>query len=412
MQHPVTQRLVFYCPGYDAEADTRYRRVLGIGLGQLRRRFGIERTIGPIETDDAVPSLRWGIVASGKTWRTETVYEVLRWDDIVKRDFSRNWFERIPNLITCMLGVLRDGLLPKLFRLDWHFACLVIFPWVALFSLILPALAIGYLAAWAIVPAMPLAPEVKALAALALAVAAIAVAQPFLKRSFVYHLLDDWIFNWQHGTGQRADIDARLDSFGARIVEAVHQTAAQEVLIVGHSSGSILAVEVVARALARDPDFGKHGPSVALLTIGAELPVVAYLRNAERFRQAIVRLATATSLLWVEYQAPQDVLNAYGFEPIRDLGLDLGGRPQTNPQIRSPTFKETLSPRTYRKLKWNFFRMHFQFLMPIEIPGEYDYPMIVCGPVALADRIAHPKASVRYAYGLRRQAGRRSCVAS
>src|SRR5579862_8733286 len=108
MRRPVTQRLVFYCPGYDAEADTRYRRVLAIGLGQLRRRFGIERTIGPVETDDAVPSLRWRIVARGQTWRTETVYEVLRWEDIVKRDFGRSWVERIPNLVTCMLGVLRD----------------------------------------------------------------------------------------------------------------------------------------------------------------------------------------------------------------------------------------------------------------------------------------------------------------
>ena len=43
--------------------------------------------------------------------------------------------------------------------------------------------------------------------------------------------------------------------------------------------------------------------------------------------------------------------------------------------------------------------MHFQFLMPIEIPGEYDYPMIVCGPVALADRIADPAAAVRATYG-------------
>jgi pimeloyl-ACP methyl ester carboxylesterase len=399
MQNAVTKRLVFYCPGYDDESDTRYRRLLAIGLGQLRRRFGIERTIGPVETDDGVPSLRWDVVASRKTWRTETVYEMLRWDDIVKRDFSRSWLERIPDLITCMLGALRDRVITNLFRLDWHFAFFVVYPWIALLVVMVAAPVIGYIIACLIALAVPLAPAVKAVVTLALAVAAVGAAHPLLKRAYVYHLLDDWIFNFQHGTGQRPDIEARLDRFGERIVEAIRQTAAQEVLIVGHSTGSILAVEVAARALALDPGLGHRGPAVALLTIGAELPVVGYLRKAERFRQAIVCLATSSSLLWVEYQAPQDVLNAYRFDPIRDLGLDLGGRPRTNPHIRSPRFGETLSRQTYRKIKWNFFRMHFQFLMPIEIPGEYDYPMIVCGPVALADRIADPAAAVAAIYG-------------
>ena len=104
---------------------------------------------------------------------------------------------------------------------------------------------------------------------------------------------------------------------------------------------------------------------------------------------------------WVEYQAPQDVLNAFGFEPVRDLQLDLGGAPPVNPKIRSARFKETLSPATYQKLRWNFFRVHFHFLAANEVPGEYDYLMIACGPTSLADRIADPEAAVRAAYGRR-----------
>src|SRR5207248_415570 len=122
-------------------------------------------------------------------------------------------------------------------------------------------------------------------------------------------------------------------------------------------------------------------------------------RTADRLRRHIARLATEASLLWVEYQAPQDVLNAFGFDPVRDLDLDLGGSARINPIIRSARFKETILPSTYRRMRWNFFRVHFHFLMPNEIPGEYDYPMIVCGPVSLADRIADPAAAVRSAYG-------------
>ena len=55
MPNLVTKRLVFYCPGYDPLAETRYRRLIGTGLAQISRRFGIARSIGPLERDDAVP---------------------------------------------------------------------------------------------------------------------------------------------------------------------------------------------------------------------------------------------------------------------------------------------------------------------------------------------------------------------
>lgn len=397
----VTKRQVFYCHGYDPEANTRYRRIFMIGLAQLARRFRIERKIGAVVDDAAIPASRWTVTAGTAAWRTETTYEILRWDDLVEGDFRRDWRQRVRNLVFCMAATVRERYLGNLFRLDWHFACLVIFPWLALIAAVAAALGIGGVTTMLIGLAVPLSPATAAVLTVAAAGAVLIAAHPLFKRAYVYHLLDDWIFHFQFGTGQRADIEARLERFAERIVAAARQTEAQEVLIVGHSTGSIIAVEVAARALALDPDLGRRGPALALLTIGAELPIVGYIPMADSFRQAIVRLATANALLWVEYQAPQDVLNAYRFEPVRDLKLDLGGLPQTNPHIRSPRFRETLSPETYRKMKWNFFRVHFQFLMPVEIPGEYDYPMIVCGPVALADRIADPEAAVRAAYGPR-----------
>src|SRR5260370_2372040 len=62
--------------------------------------------------------------------------------------------------------------------------------------------------------------------------------------------------------------------------------------------------------------------------------------------------------------------------------------------------------RADRRRRWNLFRMHFQLLMANEIPGEYDYLMITCGPVSLADRIANPQAAVDRAYGTADQSRR------
>jgi pimeloyl-ACP methyl ester carboxylesterase len=415
MQTPVTKRLVFFCPGYDPLADSRYRRLIGTGLAQLARRFDVERNIGPVERDDSVPAVRWTIAAGHAGWHTETAYEVLRWDDLVQRDFNRSWFTRLPLLFGSLFEALRGGVIAKLFRLNWHFAGFVIYPWVALIGIALVLLAVGFGIAGLISWLLPLSALEKGLLACAIAAGLLWALTPKLKAAYVYHLLDGWIFSWQLAAGRRPEFEGRLDGFARRIVAAVQATDAQEVLIVGHSTGTTVAVEVTARALALDPKLGERGPAVALLTIGSCLPVVGFVRTAEKLRGHIARLATEQSLLWVEYQAPQDVLNAFGFDPVRDLGLDLGGAERRNPTIRSAKFKETILPATYRRIRWNFFRMHFHFLMPNDIPGEYDYPMIVCGPVFLANRIADPEAAVRQAYGEqpsseRRNAPRRMAV--
>ncbi len=397
----VTQRLVFYCPGYDPDGDSRYRRLFVTGFSQLSRRFGVTRRIGPVERDDSVPAARWTVSAGKGDWHTETIYEVLRWDDLVRRDFARSWLRRLPLSFAALGEALRGAVLQKLFRVNWPFAAFVAYPWVVLLGLIAAAAGIGYGAASLAELASPL-PDVARLGITAAVAALIVWAMSGkIEDAYVYHFLDGWIFSWQHATGRLADFDARVDSFARHIADAVRRNPAQEVLLVGHSTGATVAVEVAARLLTLMPDFGRAGPPLVLLTIGSCLSIAAFIRKAERLRANIALLATTPALSWVEYQAPQDALNAFGFDPVRDLQLDLGGAPRRGPIIRSARFRETISPATYRKIHYNFFRMHFHFLAANEIPGEYDYLMIACGPISLAERIADPEGAVRRTYGSR-----------
>ena len=395
----VKKRLVFYCHGYDPEADTRYRRLFVTAFSQLSRRFGVERTIGSQVHDPEIPAAHWTISAGTRRWRTETHYQVLRWDDLVKRDFSRGWLSRIPLLAAAMAEALRGGVMQRLFRVNWQFALFVIYPWAALLAVLGGGFLLGWIAASLLALAVPLGEIPKLLLAAAVALGVLHAAHARIRKAFVYHLLDGWIFSWQQASGRHPDIDARVERFARHVVAAVRDSDADEVLIVGHSTGTTIAVEVAARALELDPEFGRRGPPVALLTIGSCLPIVSFVRTADRLRRDIAALVTAKRLLWVEYQAPQDVLNAFGFEPVRDLKLDIDAPCQLNPRIRSARFKETLLPATYRRIRWNFFRVHFHFLMANEVAGEYDYLMIACGPVSLADRIANPREAVAATYG-------------
>jgi hypothetical protein len=44
-----------------------------------------------------------------------------------------------------------------------------------------------------------------------------------------------------------------------------------------------------------------------------------------------------------------------------------------------------LSPEGYRRLRWKFFRVHFQYIMASERPCPYDYILLIGGPMAIAE---------------------------
>ena len=169
-------------------------------------------------------------------------------------------------------------------------------------------------------------------------------------------------------------------------------------VIVGHSSGSFLAVEIFARALQLDPDIGRHGPRIALLTIGGNLPIIGFNAAAQDFRDHLRRLAVEPSIDWIDCQARKDVMNFYPFDPIIGHGIDVGAA-RRNPLLVPVRFRDIIEPAHYNSFRWQFFRVHFQFVMANERPHPYDFFMIACGPVPLRERMARPEAAVAIATG-------------
>ena len=81
----------------------------------------------------------------------------------------------------------------------------------------------------------------------------------------------------------------RLDRFAQHLCEVARNSDAQEIVLVGHSSGSFLGTEILARALELDPALGQHGPRIVLLTLGGNYPIVGYHKAAKFFRDHLRR---------------------------------------------------------------------------------------------------------------------------
>jgi hypothetical protein len=184
----------------------------------------------------------------------------------------------------------------------------------------------------------------------------------------------------------RSDVDHRVDQFAERLVASARAGEVEEILIVGHSLGAALAVDALARALALDPNFGKHGPTICLLTVGGTIPQVALHPLAVRLRASTRRVASEPAIAWAEFQARDDAINFYRFDPVtltRSSDGDAG-----KPHIRRVHLHEMLTRATFRRHRWHFMRLHYQFVMANERRTMYDYFMLVCGPLPFATMLA------------------------
>src|SRR5207302_3559512 len=85
------------------------------------------------------------------------------------------------------------------------------------------------------------------------------------RRWRVEQLLDDWICAHDYLHGRRPDIDARLERFAETLLARARDAAVDEIVVVGHSLGAMLVLDVLVRALARDADFGRRGVTICVL---------------------------------------------------------------------------------------------------------------------------------------------------
>jgi hypothetical protein len=119
-----------------------------------------------------------------------------------------------------------------------------------------------------------------------------------------------------------------------------------------------------------------------LLTLGSIMPAIALHPRAQDLRAALRRLALQSDLRWIDCQSRTDLVNFFDFDPIAGVGIDAGPGAR-NPIVRRVRFRDLLSPETYRRVRYNVFRTHFQFIMANDRRAPYDYYLYLCGPIPL-----------------------------
>src|SRR5262249_33057577 len=215
------------------------------------------------------------------------------------------------------------------------------------------------------------------------------VSRPLVDLLFVVQINNHWPYLCAFARGEPTCFDAPIDACARRVIEAVRAHEADEIVVVGPSGGGARARAVVTRALELDPEVGRRGPPLILLTPGSIAPGAALHPGAVGLRAIFARLAVEPSIIWIDLQARKDFLNFWEFDPIVDLGIEVGPE-RCNPLIWKVRIHDMLTEELYRKIGFDFFRLHYQFIMGNDRRAPYDYFMLLCGPLPVVTWASDP----------------------
>jgi len=396
----VTNRHVIYVQGYDPRGLAQYYRMFRTELRKFEKLYQLATKIDRPQniSDGEIASWTIETKAQEDSWQTRTTYDFLRFEDFIQRDLALPIWHIISYTIWIYLRLIVHGTVFRFMKANWRFLTFITFPHIV-FWLEVACLAILSHFVRKGLQAIGVPSPFDFPAAAAFFFAGLwAVLKYTEKRTYLLYLMCDTIWTWEFSHRERPEWDERLDRFAQHLCDVARGSDAQEIVLVGHSSGSFLGTEIMARALKLDPLLGKHGARVVLLTLGGNYPIVGFHRAAGDFREHLCELAIEPSIEWIECQARKDVMNFFDLDPIASHGIELG-RARRNPTIVPIRFREMIRPEHYNLFRWQFFRVHFQFVMANEVPHAYEFFMIVCGPVPLHERIAHPEAALAIGTG-------------
>ncbi len=388
----IRRRHVIYVEGYDPQGAEGYYNLFQRSFRRFLQNWPLKTRIGElvIDSDDFA---HWDVDASSPNWQVSTRYDFLRQEQMIRANMAEPMWRQVPRALGWMLNYLFTGTLWRVFRAYYLYGIALIgFQWLLLAWLGLSALG-GWFAAYALVyfADVPVVPAI--VAGVLVALVCFRLLRPLADRLFTVQINSHWPYLLEYGRGEPSCFDRPIEAGARRLVEVARANTADEILVVGHSGGGVTAPAIVARALEFDPDLGRHGPRVVLLTPGSLMPGIGLHRGAVKVHAVIGRIAVEPSILWIDAQARRDALNFWNFDPVAGIGVDSGPR-RCNPFIWRVNMRHMLSPASFKRLRWNLFRMHYQFIMANDMRAPYEYMMLVCGPLPVEEWARREHAAV------------------
>ena len=384
MTQQVRNRHVYFLSGFDPKGASYYHGLYRSEAAKQAEVTSATYEVGPrVRGGDG--NSTWEVRAEINGQATQTTFEHVQWDDIVRAHWPRTGWQVLVGSLRGYKAALAS---PSALLKVWHASrrTLVSLAYPAAFWLLVLLVGAGLGLALGIVARQFVPVPAAYVFGMLSAVGVWAAALAWEKRLNTSWLLRIYQFAGDWRAGRTPQLQSRLDKLTHDVLRRLEDKNVDEVMIVGFSVGSILAASAVARIQRAAVDKGLDLERLSLMTLGHCIPLLGLMAGADNFRGELARLGQAPQVRWVDFSSVTD----WGsFALVDPLALCLGAdslRPYA-PRMASPRFHLMFAPDVYQGLIKNKRRMHLQYLMAGQRPTQYDYFAITAGPLSLADRI-------------------------
>lgn len=376
----IRKRHVFYVPGFDPRSVGFYYKLFRSEAAKQAEVSGLALTVGRRQPTSPV-STAWSIGATDAGHKVEATYEFLKWDDLVRQTWPQShwalWWSTLRFLwfyIFSGVVITVGRLSPIILVAGLYPVFYVLFTWLLMLGVIIG----GILFAWA----SHVVIWIVATAVVGVVVATIVVYGRRLADKWnVFWLLRCNDFSAHYACGDLPNIENRLDAFADRIQSVLAEDAIDEVVLIGHSIGTQLVVPILHRLMVR----GVKDARLKVMTLGNCVPLVSLLSVASGYRKLLAEVGKA-DIVWYDVSSPIDGACFVLTNPVTSAGIELAEN--KGPRVVSARFHTLFTAQTYQKLRKDWYRVHFQYLMASELVGDYDYFAIIGGAKSLSQRLS------------------------
>jgi hypothetical protein len=307
----------------------------------------------------------------------------MSWDDIIRQNWSKSPWALFKEFCFTYRGIIFDVNLSRVKQISSVAFKTGILPGVYL----LGSLLLGVLLAVVLLSLSPmivsaqwmqLAWQVFAWFAGAGLVIALGV---YAERKGLFWLLRIFTFVIRMGRSGIEGAEHRTQQWVEHVIKQQHEDPVDEVLLVGHSIGTLMMVGVVD-ALLQDLRWQamQQGSKTKVLTLGQCYPFIAMVPRpkAQLFKEALRRLSFHANLLWWDVTAKIDPLCFYRAHPL--VKTDVEYAKALMPALHSASFFKMYTSQSWAVIRQNKLDAHFLYLRAPELAGNFNLFDVLYGP--------------------------------
>jgi hypothetical protein len=358
------KRVYFLC-GLDPRGSAYYYRIFREEARKSSKLSGIKYTVSKPKPFN--PLVHHWQVTAVKESIVNVDYRFLVWDDLIRQRWIHQPLKLIWAALPFHVEYFKHGIFAKFRKAGISPYLHYMYPsWLVCLSLI--SAIIFALAVFNISKLFIANISLNLLLSMIAGLFLLKKALAFGERIGTWFILQSYLFIAQWAKAPLPELEEKLDAFAQQMLDDFNENPQQDIVLVAHCIGAILAIPLLERLIKRAPP--EFHDKFQLITLGQCIPYISYVPSATHYRESMRKVNSFNQTQWIDIGARID---PFCFDEINpSIAKDV---PQKHPNLLQSIIRpsQMYAQKVFAKLKKQKLKMHFQYLMASEIAVHYDY---------------------------------------